>query len=467
MLLKKKIALVRPDVPADFPLGRMKSTLPLGLLVIAGCLQEAGYSVCIIDDHLERRGADWVAEQARIQQVDAVGISVNLATVQTAADICKAIKPLHIPVFVGGPEVTANLDYVMQTIDAPFAIQGEGEETVPEFLHELFGEQLFHRVGGLSYRDGQDETFIINERRPWIDMDTIPLLPYNLVCLDRYDRSYAEFNAGKVEVLNTSRGCPFQCTFCSNKYVWSNRYRAMSPQRMLEHVRHALHSTDAAGIYFREDHFTLDARRVKEFCRLIQEEGLAFEWGCESRVNGLSLELVKDMRQAGLSSMWFGIESGSDVVLERLKKGTTVEQVREAVRICRQAGVNVGFSVMLGIPGETREDLQKTIDLVFELKPDWVYWAAFLGLPGSALYKELERKPELLFQRWHTLILPHGDFMSYPEKLRLKQQLELKFNLQPHILLGHIRRMGWKRFAGKVFANSVRIVRTRLNPLNR
>lgn len=461
--LRKKIALVRPDVPDDFPLGRMKSTLPLGLLVIAGCLREAGYAVCIIDDNLERKGAAWVASQVRSQQADAVGISVNLATVQTTADICAALKETQIPVFVGGPEVTANLGYVLEEIGAPFAIRGEGEVTTVEFLRELFGEGEFHQVRGLSYWDDQRQRFVTNGPRPWIDMDTIPLLPYDLIYLDRYDRSYAEFAAGKVEVLNTSRGCPFQCTFCSNKYIWSNQYRTMSPQRMLDHVRHALDSTDATAIYFREDHFTLDTRRVREFCRLVQEEELKFEWGCESRVNNLSLDLVQNMQFAGLSSMWFGIESGSDEVLRQLKKGTTVQQVREALQICRKAGVKVGFSVMLGIPRETRADLQKTVDLVFELKPDWVYWAAFLGLPGSPLYEDLEKKPELIFQRWHNLILPHCDFMSYPEKLRLKQRLELQFNLQPRILLGHLRRMGARRFTRKAMANLGRILKTRLN----
>lgn len=466
MAHNKKIALVRPDVPDDFPLGRMKSTLPLGLLVIAGCLREAGYAVCIIDDNLERQGATWVADQVRSQQADAVGISVNLATVQTAADICSALKELQLPVFVGGPEVTANLDYVQEQIGAPFAIQGEGEVTTVEFLRELFGDGRFQQVLGLSYWNEQHQRFVKNERRPWIDMDTIPLLPYDLVALDRYERSYAEFTADKVEVLNTSRGCPFQCTFCSNKYIWSNQYRTMSPRRMLDHVRHALDSTDATAIYFREDHFTLDTRRVLEFCRLVQEEELKFEWGCESRVNNLSLELVQNMQQSGLSSIWFGIESGSDEVLRQLKKGTTIQQVHEALQVCRKAGVKVGFSVMLGIPGESRVDLQETIDLVFKLKPDWVYWAAFLGLPGSQLYEELEERPELIFRRWHNLILPHCDFMSYPEKLRLKQRLELQFNLQPRILLGHLRRMGVQRFTQKVLANLGRILKTRLNQNN-
>lgn len=461
-----RIVLVRPDVPDDFPLGRMKATLPLGLLVIAGCLREAGYAVHIVDDCLERRGAAWVAEQVSTVGGDAVGITVNLATVQTSADILRALKGAPLPVFVGGPEVTSNPESTLAAISAPFAIIGEGEETTVAFLTELFGEKRFDQVLGLAYWDERKQCYKTNERRPWIDMDSIPLLPYDLVDLARYDRSYAEFSAAKAEVLNTSRGCPFQCTFCSNKYVWSNNYRAMSPKRMVAHVNHALKSTDATAIYFREDHFTLDAERVKGFCQLVSFEGLNFEWGCESRVNGLTPELVTEMHRAGLRSMWFGVESGSDEILKKLQKGTTVEQVRQAVDICRAAQVKVGFSIMLGIPGETRADLRQTIDLVFALKPDWVYWAAFLGLPGSKLYAELENRPELVFQRWHSLILPHGDFMTYPEKLRLKQRLELQFNLQPRIFLGHLHRMGIRRFTSKALANLGRIFKTRWNRRN-
>lgn len=463
----KQIALIRPDVPPDFPLGRMKPTIPLGLLVIAGCLRDAGYSVSIIDDNLERRGADWVAKQVRLKQVDAVGISVNLATVQTTADICKALKGSLLPVFIGGPEVTANLEGVLDSLECPFFVQGEGEETVVELLEELFGDHQYQKVRGLTFWEKEAGVYVTNESRPWIDLDSIPLLPYDMINLDRYDRSYSEFSSGEAEVLNTSRGCPFLCTFCSNKFVWSRQYRTMSPQRMLDHVRHALGSTDATAIYFREDHFTLDEKRVRVFCKMVRESGLDFEWGCESRVNNLSVEFVQTMYDAGLRSMWFGIESGSDDVLKRLKKGITVEQIKQATQICREVGVKVGFSIMLGLPGETRDDLRKTLDLVFSLKPDWVYFAAFVGLPGSELYDYLNQNPHLIFRRWRSLILPNSEYLSYPEKLRLKQRLELRFNLMPRILVGHLRRMGFKRFVAKAIMNTVRIFRTRLNSFNR
>ncbi|MBW6512540.1 MAG: B12-binding domain-containing radical SAM protein [Desulfuromonadaceae bacterium] len=464
--LNKKIALIRPDVPADFPLGRMRATVPLGLLVLAGCLREAGCDVVIIDDHLEQRGAAWVAAQVRDWQADVIGLSINLATVPTAALIFAQLTALDIPVVVGGPEVTAGCNQVLQQIPAPFAVRGEGEETLVALLRELAGERRFESVAGLTFRDERTGNYVSNDRRPWIAMDSVPLLPYDLLELERYDRSYAEFGADRVEVLNTSRGCPFKCTFCSNKHVWSNSYRAMSPQRMIEQVRHAVTATDATAIYFREDHFTLDVKRVMEFCSLVRSEGLNFEWGCESRVNNLTPELVQAMAAAGLSSMWFGVESGSDDVLRRLNKGTTVAEVRTAVELCRAAGVKVGFSVMLGLPGETRAELQQTIDLVFELKPDWVYWAAFVGLPGAELYEVLESHPELIFCRWQQLILPHNEIMTYPEKLRLKQQLELRFNLQPRILWGHLRRMGVRRFARKAGHNLGRLLRTRFNRHN-
>lgn len=456
-----KIALIRPDVPSDFPLGRMKATLPLGLLVIAGCLRNAGFEVCIIDDHLEQKGEDWIVERVKEQSAQMAGISVNLATVETSAEISKALNDAGVPFFVGGPEVTANLNYVLESLSPPYAIQGEGENAVVELVHAINSGSRLEKIPGLAFWSVEKRQYCVNDRRPWMDMDDIPLLPYDLLDLDRYDRSYAEFVSDRAEVLNTSRGCPYQCTFCSNKYVWSNKYRAMSPQRMVEHVKHALSSTDATAIYFREDHFTLDAKRVRDFCHLVLEEGLQFEWGCESRVNNLDADLVALMFRAGLRSMWFGVESGADEILKKLNKGATVEMARQAAQVCRDAGVMVGFSIMLGLPGETKEDLQKTIDMVFEIKPDWVYWAAFVGLPGAELYEEIEKKPELIYQRWHNLILPHNEVMSYPEKLRLKQNLELRFNLQPHILTGHLRRMGLRRFVEKSWANLWRIFKTR------
>jgi radical SAM superfamily enzyme YgiQ (UPF0313 family) len=306
---ENKIALVRPNVPPDFPLGRLRPTVPLGLLVVAGSLREAGFAVTIIDDQLEEKGAEWVATEVRRTGASLAGVTVNLATVQTAAEICDCLQKAGISTFIGGPEVTANPEAALEATGAPFAVCGEGEETTVEFLQAFLRGQDLASVQGLAFRGPEGHACRMNERRPWIDLDTLPLLPYDLLPLERYDRSYSEFKAGRVEVLNTSRGCPFQCTFCSNKFVWSRQYRTMSPPQMLRHVRHALESTDATGIYFREDHFTLNQARVLEFCDLILEEGVQFEWGCESRVDHLTPALVQKMHQAGLRSIWFGIES--------------------------------------------------------------------------------------------------------------------------------------------------------------
>jgi radical SAM superfamily enzyme YgiQ (UPF0313 family) len=447
------IVLVQPDIPHDFPLGRLNATVPLGLLVLAGCLKEAGFNVHIIDDFLQRLGPQWIANYARELKAQFVGISVNLSSVDTASQICTELRKIDIPHVIGGPEVTINMEYVLKKTHAPFAIQGEGEETLVELLQAHCNGNGYASIPGLTFFDQKSKNYITNPKRPWINMDTIPFLPFNLTQLKRYDREQLQFERSPVAVLNTSRGCPYKCSFCSNKVVWSRKYRCMSAERITDHITHILGKTDFKAIYFREDHFTLNRKRVGRLCDLILQKGLKFEWGCESRVDRIDESLVRKMRDAGCSSIWFGVESGSDEILEKLQKGFTADQTIDAFKICKDLGLRVGASIMFGIPGESREQLGMTLSLIRKLMPDWIYFSPFFGVPGSPMYQTLLNNPKYIYDKWHTLILANSDFLTWPEKIKFKQRFELKYNLQPAVLGKHLQRMGLKNFIKKMLTS--------------
>jgi len=240
-------------------------------------------------------------------------------------------------------------------------------------------------------------------------------------------------------------------------------YRCISAKRLIEHVKHILSTTDTKGIYFREDHFTLNKERVISFCDLLKQEGLTFEWGCESRVDRLDSDLVTIMKEAGCRSMWFGVESGSDEVLKRIKKGVTTEQIRRAFKICREEGIRVGASVMFGIPGESKEELKQTLRFLKEINPDWIYYSAFFGLPGSEMYQTLLDNPKYVHSKWHSLILANSDDKTWPEKLKFKHRVEFIFNVRPRTLLNHIKRMGILAFTKKAFSSVRNRLKTMLN----
>ena len=456
------VLLINPDLAPDFPLGRLPAGIPVALAVLAGVLLKEGHKVFIADDYLEQKGPAWVAQKALEVNAAAVGISVNLSTVSSAAKIITILRPLNIPVVVGGPEVTVNPERTLRASGAPYGIRGEGEITLVEWLRAFrdgAAGQEIAKIPGLCYLNKNGD-FISNITRDWLpSLDDLPFMALEMFPLSKYYRAYSEFSQTPVDYFNTSRGCPFNCSFCSNRIIWSKKYRFMSAKRVADEVEHMLTHFGSRGIYFREDHFTLDRQRVLDFCEEIRRRGLSFEWGCESRVDALDDYLVKEMAAHGCSSIYFGVEAGTQRVLDFLNKGIKIDQIRAAFRLCKKYHIKTGASVMFGLPGQTREESKETLKFVWELDPDWTYFSAYLGLPGSDMYEYIREKG-LIYRQWESLILPNSEFMTWPQKLKYKQRAEILFNLRPKVMFRHLKRMGVRRLTEKVINNLKRTIRS-------
>jgi len=151
---------------------------------------------------------------------------------------------------------------------------------------------------------------------------------------------------------------------------------------------------------------------------------------------------------AGCRAIFFGAESGTQRVLDFLRKGITLEQIENTFRLCRKVGINVVASVMIGIPGQTLEENYETIRFIKKIDADTVYFNPFMGYPGTDTYKYILDKG-LVYSRWEDIILPNSEALTWPEKVRFKQKAEILYNLSPRILVGHLKRMGLRRFTRK------------------
>ena len=259
------------------------------------------------------------------------------------------------------------------------------------------------------------------------NLDEIPFMPLELFPMDKYVRSFCELEVYPVDLMCTSRGCPYTCRFCSNEYVWGHKVRAMSAKRVVDEIEHMVEKYDTKGIYFREDNFTILKKRVGLICDEIKSRGIEIEWICQSRVKPLDEEVIKKMADAGCKSVWFGVESGSQKILDMLNKGITLSDIKRAFDIYKKYGIKRGASVMIGIPGESLDDIQKTRDLINEIKPDYVFWNPFLGIPGSEIYDEIKDRKELHYNVYKGMILLNNEVLNWPEKVKLADKYYLEY----------------------------------------
>jgi anaerobic magnesium-protoporphyrin IX monomethyl ester cyclase len=187
--------------------------------------------------------------------------------------------------------------------------------------------------------------------------------------------------------MMTSRGCPFNCDFCS-KPVFGESFRQRSPGNVIAEVQEIL-SLGYERVFFQDDCFTLSPRWVSSFCDEIGRRGVEFEWECLSRVDSLTIELAREMREAGCRRVFFGLESGSDEVLKIMNKSTTVERARSAVQAASEAGIETGAFFILGYPGETDETILETIRFAVGLPLDYLSFSLPYPIPGTGLYAKL------------------------------------------------------------------------------
>jgi anaerobic magnesium-protoporphyrin IX monomethyl ester cyclase len=313
---------------------------------------------------------------------DVVGISVMTAKYGSAlkvSSLCKCFKK-DIRVIWGGPHPTIQAREVLKNNEVDFAVVGEGDETLSELCQSLRGNgRSFEEIRGLAFRKNGET--IVNPPRPLIsDLDTL-LPPARDLCL--HPELYSLESWGN---LITSRGCPFECAFCSARSTWGRRVRLRSAENVVAEIRDICHRYKTREIWFWDDSFTVNRSNVLELCHKIVEQRLDISWGCTTRVDTVDDELLDMMRKSGCQMIEFGIESGSERMLKLMKKNITLNQVREAVSLVKKHGIDWKAFFMVGVPGETRIDIEQTKRLMEELDPRGIVLSVFTPYPGSELY---------------------------------------------------------------------------------
>ncbi len=405
-----KLLLLNPGHP-----GIAVDRPSLGLPYIASSVTEAcGTEVRIIDLTVEHLTSDQVVDTVRDFGPQVIGFSVLSCTYEVSANLARAIRkayPMALHV-AGGPHPSASPLDVLRGAEFDLAVQGEGEYTMIDIIRACENSPDTPVVKGTYAKSRDGRSVSGGVRLPIADLDRLPFPARNLLPLHRYDYT---IDGRKATQICSSRGCPMKCIFCDQS-VFGEDFRARSAEGVLVEIAHIVEGSGYGAFDFIDDTFTLDGKRVQSICSGILERGHDVLWRCLGRVDNVNPGLLEDMRAAGCVQIYYGIESGSERSLRLIGKKFTVPQVRQAIRWTKEAGIRAKGFFMLGLPWETREDIQRTISLAEELGLDGGKFAMPKPLPNTRLLAQLRASGKLLSETTSQLayyLSDHDQIFKY------------------------------------------------------
>lgn len=366
---------------------------PLGLLYLGAVLEKEGHEVVILDPRLGLSDLE-IAKTVLKHNPRLVGLTSTTPQIVRGLNIAKQIKELsNIPILFGGVHPTLLPEEVLRNDFVDFVIHGESEETIVEFVREFEDKKQFFKIRGLAYKNGNE--LKINPFRPLIsDLDRLPFPARHLLNSKWYfapPKMRGTWTRSTATVI-TSRGCPYRCIWCGSHLMFGRKVRRRSVNSVVQEIIQLRKDFDVDAVNFVDDTFTVNPEWVLKFCKELKKLKLKdFKWRCTARVNTVSLELLKAMKDAGCVQLDFGVESGSPKVLGILKKDTNLGMIMNAFDLAKKVGLKRFASFIVGTPGETKEDIFLTLKLLNRIKPDFSEFFFATPYPGTELYELAEK----------------------------------------------------------------------------
>jgi anaerobic magnesium-protoporphyrin IX monomethyl ester cyclase len=391
----KRVLLIVPPGTVEESYGRLSGAsgeLPmLGLAYIGAALKDQGHEVKIIDYEVNGWPLSKVAPDIAAFNPDVVGMTVYITNMRRCAAVAKAAKQVDpkITVVLGGPQVSIFPEEGFQSPHSDIVVLSEGEIIIRNVMNALGDEEKLKQVKGIWLRTKSGE-IIRNEREGLAgDLDIFPQPAWDLYELEKYYPS-VYIRGKKVCHFLTSRGCPFQCTFCETKLTFGRSFRYHTTERVLREIEDRM-GHGFTSFQFYDDIFTANKKRVHDLCRGIIDKGWKIEWMCWTRTNCVDDETLALMKKAGCYMIVFGAESGDDELLKLIKKSLTTQQNFDGIQLAKKHGILTCSSFMLGLPQETREQTLKTIDFSIKSGLDYAVFPITEPYPGTELWVDAQK----------------------------------------------------------------------------
>jgi anaerobic magnesium-protoporphyrin IX monomethyl ester cyclase len=371
---------------------------PLGTLYAASYLRQHGYEVALFDAMLAESEEEWGRALDEHQPQYAILYEDNfnylskmclLRMRDAAFRMIEMAKSRGCTIVLCGADATDHYETYLAH-GADYVLIGEGEETLVELLSQLSVGKDPSQIIGLVSR----QTFVLSHvegshvkrRHDISDLDKLPFPAWDLVNVEKYRAIWLKRHGYFSMNMVTTRGCPFHCNWCA-KPIWGQRYHSRSPENVAAEMKWLKDTYHPDHIWFADDILGLKPGWLPRFADAVHEQGSLIPFKCLSRADLLTREGEVDaLARAGVQTVWMGAESGSQKILDAMDKGTRVEQIHEAARRLIRAGIRVGFFLQFGYPGETRDDIEKTIQLVRDCNPDDIGISVSYPMPGTKFY---------------------------------------------------------------------------------
>jgi radical SAM superfamily enzyme YgiQ (UPF0313 family) len=362
---------------------------------------------------------------------------------EAAFSMSKIAKARGFTVIVSSSDSTDRYEEYLRE-GADFVIIGEAEQTLLELTNYIeCGGRDYFAIKGLAYQ--QNGSVIKTPGRPVLkDLDSLPLPAWDLVNMDQYRQTWLK-SAGYFSLnMSTTRGCPFKCNWCA-KPIYGNRYNSRSPENVIAEIRLLKERYDMDHIWFCDDIFGLKPGWVMELAKLIQQEHISIRFKIQSRADLLiDADTVKALAAAGCENVWIGAESGSQKILDAMDKGISIQQIRESTRLMKDAGIKPSFFIQFGYPGEMKDDISLTIDMINELLPFEIGISVSYPLPGTSFYEkvkaELKKKTNWTDSNEMALMFQNTYQPSYYKQLHRYVHLNYHKHLAKNALVSLMRK---------------------------
>ncbi len=391
--MERTVVLIQPEI-GEWDWVRTRPHFPLGILQASARVAECE-PVVLLDQRVRK---DWRKRLAELVDQSPLCVAITsmsgnqIGYALSASRLVKRLNP-DIPVLWGGLHASMLPGQTLEEPGIDLVVRGEGEETFLQVVQALKAGRDMQGIEGVSWK--QDGQVVHNPDRPFLDLERVPEVPYGLVDVSDY---LPDFRGVPSLNMETSRGCPNRCTYCYNYRYNRCTWRSQSPSRVMERLRYVVRELGVQGVYLTDDNFFARVERGLEIARGIREERLGLQW----QLQGVEISTIRDMSSrdldllasSGCVRMSFGADSGSDRILKRLRKKHRARDIREVNRRLAGYDIMLYYSFLSGIPTETEEDLEQTLDLLLTLVDENPHTRVsplynYFPFPGALLYEEI------------------------------------------------------------------------------
>lgn len=402
----KKVLLINPSsVMSLYKKSAIKAAISeipyLSSAVLAASLLKNDIETEILDLSVSSNPKKDLILKIRQYNPTHIGITFTTPLFFEAKRIAKIIKKINrnIILICGGVHSTALPYETLETSDFDILCYGEGDITIVEII-KTDNINALKKVKGIFYKDKNNKIHTTSPRDLIKDLDSLPLPAWHLYDLTKYKSSKLSAKYSPVGPIETSRGCVYKCAYC-NKKIFGATFRFKSVKRVVKEFEY-LKKCGFREIHVWDDMFTTHMPRAKEICDEITRRKIKISWAltCGIRVNNVDQEIFHKLKKAGCHAVYFGVESGDQEILNRINKGITLEQAKRAVYMAKKAGLETVTFFMLGLPGETKETIKKTINFATHIGSDYAKTTILTPYPGTKIFDEFDEKGVIITKDW-------------------------------------------------------------------